>query len=384
MAICMVAFGTSIVNCAWVCDDAYITFRTIDNWVNGFGLRWNIAERVQSFTHPLWLFLITPAYLLLGNIYYASVILSLILSAASVWLVLRVFGDHWLKTLWMGLAFALSKAFVDYSTSGLENPLSHLLLVAFLVVYLQSGDANRTVHLSLLAGLAMLNRLDSILLIAPALLYSLMNLRRQKALRAVLIGFAPLLVWFAFAFFYYGSPLPNTAFAKLSTGGARTMLLGMGLDYFVHSAGIDPITLSIILAALIVIAIRRDQPSLLIAIGIVLHCVYLVWIGGDFMSGRFLTTVYLAAVVLICHPIGEALLPIRPALIGVVLLPIVTSASPLWRVGTTFHLLASLRALRMSVRTISAVPGSRRSGRMAATHRSQTCRSSWLDEKSRH
>ena len=33
---------------AWVCDDAYITFRTIDNFLHGHGLRWNVAERVQS------------------------------------------------------------------------------------------------------------------------------------------------------------------------------------------------------------------------------------------------------------------------------------------------------------------------------------------------
>jgi len=38
---------------AWVCGDAYITFRTIDNLVHGYGLRWNVDERVQAFTHPV-------------------------------------------------------------------------------------------------------------------------------------------------------------------------------------------------------------------------------------------------------------------------------------------------------------------------------------------
>ena len=45
-----------IVN-AWVGDDAYITFRTVDNFVNGYGLTWNTSERVQAYTHPLWMFL---------------------------------------------------------------------------------------------------------------------------------------------------------------------------------------------------------------------------------------------------------------------------------------------------------------------------------------
>ena len=42
---------------AWVCDDAYITFRSIDNLVNGLGPVWNAGERVQAFTHPLWFLL---------------------------------------------------------------------------------------------------------------------------------------------------------------------------------------------------------------------------------------------------------------------------------------------------------------------------------------
>jgi arabinofuranosyltransferase len=51
-----------LIRTAWMSDDAYITMRTVDNFVNGFGLRWNVVERVQAFTHPAWLMLITPFY----------------------------------------------------------------------------------------------------------------------------------------------------------------------------------------------------------------------------------------------------------------------------------------------------------------------------------
>src|SRR5262245_9291823 len=53
-------FAVVLARTAWVADSAYLTFRTIDNLINGYGLRWNIAERVQVFTHPLWLALLTP------------------------------------------------------------------------------------------------------------------------------------------------------------------------------------------------------------------------------------------------------------------------------------------------------------------------------------
>ena len=62
---------------AWVSDDAFITFRTIDNILHGFGPRWNIDERVQTFTHPLWLLLLTPLVAITGNPYLASIGLSL-------------------------------------------------------------------------------------------------------------------------------------------------------------------------------------------------------------------------------------------------------------------------------------------------------------------
>jgi hypothetical protein len=37
---------------AWIGDDAAITARVIDNLLHGYGLRWNVDERVQAFTHP--------------------------------------------------------------------------------------------------------------------------------------------------------------------------------------------------------------------------------------------------------------------------------------------------------------------------------------------
>ena len=53
-------FFLLLIRTAWLDDDAYITFRTIDNFLNGYGLRWNTINRVQAYTHPLWMMVITP------------------------------------------------------------------------------------------------------------------------------------------------------------------------------------------------------------------------------------------------------------------------------------------------------------------------------------
>lgn len=332
ISVCgVLLFAVSIVNCAWVCDDAYITFRTIDNWVNGYGLRWNIAERVQTFTHPLWLFVLTPFYAISGNIYYASVFASILLSVSAVGLAVYVFGDAWAKTLWICLALTLSKAFVDFSTSGLENPLQHLLLLSYLIVFLKAQPSrDRSLILFLLAGLLALNRLDSVLLVSPSLATEAWRTRHHRLWPPIVIGFLPLVLWLVFATVYYGSPFPNTAYAKLNTGGSRLLLIGMGLEYFTHSFQIDPITLLIVVAGLATGVFDRHRRSLALRMGICLHAAYLIWIGGDFMSGRFLTPLFLTSVVLVCQAIGSRRALLFPAIALTIVLSILTPASPLW------------------------------------------------------
>jgi arabinofuranosyltransferase len=111
---------------AWQCDDAYITHRSIDNLLAGHGLRWQPPERVQSFTHPLWLFLLVPARALTGEAYYSTLALSYVISARA-WCCFSLARRAAALRIRAGGVALLSQAFVDYSSSGLENPLSHLL-----------------------------------------------------------------------------------------------------------------------------------------------------------------------------------------------------------------------------------------------------------------
>ena len=77
-ALCaLLAFAGLSLWSAWVCDDAYITLRTVHNFVSGEGLRWNVAERVQSYTHPLWMFVLSAVYALTGEPYFTTIFTSL-------------------------------------------------------------------------------------------------------------------------------------------------------------------------------------------------------------------------------------------------------------------------------------------------------------------
>jgi arabinofuranosyltransferase len=213
-----------LLRTAWVSDDAYITFRTVDNFLHGYGLRWNIDSRVESFTHPLWLFTMIGATALTGEVYYTSIFLSIGLTLLAVVLLLWRFTASMAIAILAASVILLSKAFVDYSTSGLENPLTHVLLVVFFVVAASSGR-RRPFWLSLLASLVMLNRIDAGLLVLPVLLVAVWKNGLRRSIVPVALGMLPLVAWEVFSLIYYGFPVPNTAYAKLDTGAERGELV---------------------------------------------------------------------------------------------------------------------------------------------------------------
>lgn len=321
----LLLFAMALIRSAWVSDDAFITFRTIDNFWHGYGLRWNVIERVQSYTHPLWMFVLTAPFGIVRDPQWTTFIVSFLCTAGTLTLLVRRLP------VWPAAAAVLmltaSRAFVDYSTSGLENPLSFLLLTAFWLLYLADDkreaassssssssswlQERRLFWLALLASLTVLNRQDLLLLIAPALMYAAWCVWTQRGgLRAVLPALAvsaiPLVLWHGFSLIYYGFLLPNTAYAKLGHGLPRGALIAQGFHYLGDSLTSDPVTMTVILAALVITAIaavtvaaRTLTGLAAIAAGLLLHVGYIIWVGGDFMSGRFLTPAFLTSVVVL-------------------------------------------------------------------------------------
>ena len=126
-----------ILRSAWVGDDSYIGFRTVYNFVNGYGLTFNINERVQSFTNPLWILLMSVFYVFTGEAYYTTIFLSLGITLILLYILAEKVSVINFHALFIFSLILSSKAFIDYSTSGLENPLGHLFLVLFAYVYLK-------------------------------------------------------------------------------------------------------------------------------------------------------------------------------------------------------------------------------------------------------
>lgn len=298
------AFAIVVLRTAWVSDDAFITLRVVDNLVHGYGPRWNVAERVQAFTHPLWFLLLLPTYVVTGlNGWLAALLLGLATSGAGlVLLARRVAPRPAVAAVLLTIAVS-SRALVDYSTAGLENPLGALFAFAgFLALLRDDLDAERRARaVAWCAGLAALNRLDALVLFAPALAWCGWSVGPRRMARLAAAAFAPLATWLLFSVVYYGSPWPNTALAKLGNGVPAGELVAQGLRYVADSLQRDPLTLACVGAALVAAAVRRRPRELIVAAGLVLHLVYVVRAGGDFMSGRFFSVPLAAALVLLAR-----------------------------------------------------------------------------------
>ncbi|HWV37287.1 MAG TPA: hypothetical protein VN033_02305 [Vulgatibacter sp.] len=298
---------------AWVVDDAYITLRTVDNFVSGRGLGWNPGERVQAFTHPLWMFCLCALYLFTREGFLTVLALSfamlLALLGVVAWGLYR--EPAWKTLLFLGMLVA-SKAFFDFTSSGLENPLTVLLVAIFASRWLAPPPDDlderlkRWRFLLFVAALAFFNRIDTLLLYLPALGWELVALARRAGARIVppfLAATSPATGWLAFSLIYFGAPFPNTAYAKaLGNGVGAAAALQVGGAYFRNGLEWDPATQAVMALALVAaIASRRRAPTLA-ACGMVSYLLYVAAVGaaGTHMSGRFFSGPYvLGALILL-------------------------------------------------------------------------------------
>jgi arabinofuranosyltransferase len=106
-------------------------------------------------------------------------------------------------------------------------------------------------------------------------------------------------LWELFSLFYYGIPFPNTAIAKLNTGISKIALIRQGAHYFINSLRMDTITLTMITLSMVLAFLSKSLHRISIAIGIGLYLGYVLYIGGDFMSGRYFSLPLIVAVILL-------------------------------------------------------------------------------------
>ena len=294
------------VRTAAVTEDAFITFRVIDNALNGYGLVWNVGERVQVFTHPLWALLLLAFSALTGAIFHTALALSLALTFVCVALIARHSVGRW-SALWAVIALFFSEAFVEYSSASLENALAHALAAALVVTVaglspesaLSPMSARRAWVPALCAGLLVVTRHDFAVLVGPATLAILAQSHGRDRWRALLAAASPLVLWSIFSIVYYGSLWPNSAYAKLNNGMSMAASFSASEAYFRDLVKYDAVSALVIAVAAIRGLLQGSWRMRSLASGLVLYMLYLGSAGGDYMGGRLFSTPFVVAVAML-------------------------------------------------------------------------------------
>lgn len=305
----------------WVAEDAFISLRAVENLLAGHGPVFNIGERVEVYTHPLWFLMISVAGALGFQSEYVAVYLGLFLSLAGIAMAqlgaarlsLHLHEDRDSRRtilLPIGMLVFVSIPVVwDFMTSGLETGLTFAWLgVSFWLLVchttrIERADRSRALPLiaAVVFGSGPLVRPD-LGLFAVLFLLALVTseVAGQGWRRAMLdtirlgLGFgAVLCIYQVFRMGYFATLVPNTALAK-EAGSANW---DRGWTYFTDFSNTYHLWLPLIILftgwVILLSTMRKQRWRAALAVTVpvlaaILHGLYVVWIGGDFMHGRLL------------------------------------------------------------------------------------------------
>jgi len=295
-------------------DDAYISFRYVQNYLNGDGLVFNAGERIEGYTNFLWVILLALTanfgYDLPETARWLGILVSAGAVVATFLLARRVLSGFTARWVSIGALIAAAWVAVNpavhyWSVAGLETGL-FTFLVTCALERLLAGSA---LSWNLLA-LATLTRPEGGLIFVICAgwyvsrdISSFKRRWQQPAMYYVL----PLVPFALFKLYYYGSLFPNPFYAKT----------GFSPEYWQSGIGylwlyLQHFGLWGLLPGVMVLGVFRARwkASLgLMAIVWLVYTMYIVSIGGDVLRAhRFFVPVWpvfavavIGAVVTLAH-----------------------------------------------------------------------------------
>ena len=336
--------GLAVVLDVDLIDDSYIFLRYAYNLAEGRGAVFNVGERSEGFSSPLWTLLLGVVGATGLDLEQVAYSLGLVCGAGMIALLLLAVhretdrGDIRALAV-LGLGLASSPAMVFWSASGMDAALFILLVTASLLSILndrRSGEASAScsvaihprrhrevdvghvpvstsghprglnpaarrirtksvlrglsVRSAVLLTLATFARPEGVLLAGYAGAFFLYERRSIR----VLWGFAlAVTAMFVARYAYYGAWLPNTYYAKVTFILWRRWMDGVA---YVLPALMDHALLVVVTITVLVVAWRRQtqdkRPMLFLGGWVVLWSGYVLHVGGDnFALFRFLLPV---------------------------------------------------------------------------------------------
>ena len=329
-----IAVGVLGYHARWICDDALIFTRTVEQILAGNGPVFSPGERAEASTSTLWQWLLVLVGFVLRQDDTSAIawVMGLLLTVAGFAIAVDATRRAWLGRgperlmIPFGVLIPLALRPVwEYATSGLETGLTTMWLAScwWWLVRLRAGGSRRGVlTAAAVMGLGPLVRPD---LALPAVVFmvALWVLARpslRRTLAAVAAAGALPIAYQVFRMGYYGIVFPMPALTK----EAGASLWGRGFGYVTDFTG--PYLLWLPLIGVVIglgastraMSGRRDEPVLVATpvIAGVLSFLYVVKVGGDYMHARMLLPVlFLVLLPVLLVPLERVYVPVTGVLV---------------------------------------------------------------------
>lgn len=339
------AIATGAAN-AWrflgaVCDDAVISFRSVENQALGHGLVYNVGERLETFTNLGFVWLLCAARWCGIDLFDAATAIGFVAAVATIpaaWWLARELGLRGAAAV-VALFVAASTTLMGQAGSGLETTLCALATTAGVARTLRECRAGADGRLPrhglgvLVLAFAAVVRPDSALVLAGALVMKPWLIapgeRRRAFVTDAAVVAASLAIVAGFRAAYYGSLLPNPVAAKVGLFAGSLQVPKQGLGYLFEWLRTD-FGLPVLGAALL-LALAGPRGLRALAILCAGWCCYVVASGGDHMPySRF----FAPMLGVFAATIGAAWAPLfaatRPLLVAGLAFAAAIVVQPVW------------------------------------------------------
>jgi hypothetical protein len=216
----------------WMSDDGFINLRVVSQLVHGHGPVFNIGERVETSTSPLWIFTLATGDLLTPvRLEWIAVLFGIVFTLGGIALALLgarvLLGRRSSDELFVPVGAAVLVAYAPlwlWASSGLENGLAFGWLGACLWALARWSRSEHPLPAwsAVVLGLGPLIRPEFTLYSALFLVGVLVGRRHEDRWRdrvALMVWALALPVAYQiFRMGYYGSLVPNPALAKEASG----------------------------------------------------------------------------------------------------------------------------------------------------------------------
>ena len=310
----------------FVTDDAYISFVFSRNFAEHGELAFNLGDPVEGYTNFLWTIVLGLLMLVGVSPEVSSRVLGTACALVTLYLVFRIMQRALgRKSPWAAvpsLLLACSSGFACWTSGGLETQLFTMLVAGALEAVVAAHERPRAIRRAgVFLALAAMTRPEGLLVAAVFGVIRLGDLalawrtERRFPFRDELVAAAWFLglwaPWFAWRWWYYGWPFPNTYYVKAAGEWAdakaakpqmASQMIDNGLYYVWAWVKQTRLYWALPFAAIGLAMIKPRTPRFVLATACALLAIvylpYTISVGGDFMGlHRFIMPVFVVAAV---------------------------------------------------------------------------------------